>query len=1523
VLLKVKDVYSAALFILSVISATTLLLATPLTVQAATWVDVSSQLTIDTSNPIRNRRDPNATVTVTITNSSTQALAASLRLVLGNFGPDTVSLQGASGTSAGGGDPYLDLSAYTGDALAPGATTGPITLVIVGGGTVNFSFFPRVEQERGPTVKIVDPATLITIGSSPVQISGTINDPNSTLTVNGAVVAHSGGGFTAAVSLEEGHNTIVARAVDAQGYEATDSISVSFDKTPPYITIENPLDGQTVNIASIPVSGLVNDIVRGTVSESQANVQVNGVQASVANRSYLAENIALVEGANTITVSAADQVGNTASISISITYTPPAPKHIELVSGQNQSASIRTALASPLVVKLLESDGQPGVSKNVVFRVSQGDGVVGVGTAVEAQGVLVQTDANGVAQTSFRLGSRSGNGNHRVRAKAVGYDGEVVFHASATTNPGDKVSVNSGNNQRGGINQPLPQPFVAVVTDAGANVVQNAQVEFKVTKGSGWFQNNASSYITQTDSDGRATAHMTLGSEAGLDVQRVSAILVGTSLNSIFTASGFVPADPGNTRVSGIVMDNQDSPLPGVTMRVDGTTRQAVSDAQGQFTITEVPVGPIHLLADGSTTTVPGEWPTLSYNIVTIAGVDNPLASPIYMVKLDTANAVWAGLEDVSISLPEVPGFKLEVKAGSVTFPDGKKEGLISVTPVNASKVPMAPPNGMQPQFIVTIQPAGTKFDPPAPLTLPNVDGHLPGAQVEMFSYDHDLEEFVAIGLGTVSKDGTVVKTNPGIGVIKAGWHCGAQPGGDGCCSGPAQCNDYCAKPDPGCDAGCSVDTEKPLQQQTQGDCKTATCGGSKDNPGDAPTDQPGDCVNEVCTGPPEPDDGETPSQDCMECSGGSAQPVTGHVQKREQKPDDCLVLYCDGVNEDAPTEQSVDQIPNNCQKELCNGSSETDDSDDPNEECKKCQGGSLKDDPTKPLPDAKQVTGDCQTLYCDGSTKDDETDDPTVDNVKGDCKMPVCEAPGWVYNPSDAPVDVAGDCRKPAGCTTGTVNGSPYVEARFELDQTDLPSGSDLTDSIAGDCRKPGCTYGGFSPTGLPNPADKPAGVCKSCSTAGYPTDLDGVAVPGEECKVCKNGVPTAVDKRIDQCSICDNGTRKIEAGKILTQCTYCDGAGNVVKREGPVGSGSDCVTCSNGEVVSSCGTASITLIDKRDNNTILDGETVKIGPEPSMPKFEATVDYGTGTAPQSVQWSLTSKHRRREAKQYYNSKGEAVGSPRYCEDTSIDDKDLRVELNPSASWQIHTDFNLHNSINYFGAANVDTPAEMNASVSATNAAPVNFNIHGENPLRADVKVYVDAHPKPHDYIWRIALHESTTALYNSPRMLQFNRPESAEKYRYTPNFGAPDGWGIMQRDRNDTGKDYCKDKANTENGMPVRTDWVWNWQANVTEGISVAQAKRNIVDNSVDRLRTYYQNTGNKNWVEPPATTPISSDLPEIPTITACALQGYNGFKVRVYLTAVDFIPFCMKFDQTTSTWTFVQNQNDYVESILRTAQ
>ena len=204
---------------------------------------------------------------------------------------------------------------------------------------------------------------------------------------------------------------------------------------------------------------------------------------------------------------------------------------------------------------------------------------------------------------------------------------------------------------------------------------------------------------------------------------------------------------------------------------------------------------------------------------------------PIYLLPLDLPNAkLVGGNQDVIFTIPEIPGFSLTIKANSVTFPNGSKTGYLSVTQVHADKVPMVPQIGQQPRFIVTIQPAGAVFDPPASLTLPNVDGLAPGEKTNMYSFDHDLGIFVSIGTGTVSEDGTVLASDPGVGVVKAGWHCGAQPGGNGCCKA-GQCNDYCAKPvDPSvCAAGCEIDKTKrlPEDQQIRENCHEERCGPS------------------------------------------------------------------------------------------------------------------------------------------------------------------------------------------------------------------------------------------------------------------------------------------------------------------------------------------------------------------------------------------------------------------------------------------------------------------------------------------------------------------------------------------------------------------------------------------------------------------------------------------------------------------------------------------------------------------------
>jgi hypothetical protein len=104
----------------------------------------------------------------------------------------------------------------------------------------------------------------------------------------------------------------------------------------------------------------------------------------------------------------------------------------------------------------------------------------------------------------------------------------------------------------------------------------------------------------------------------------------------------------------------------------------------------------------------------------------------------------------------------------------------------------MVPGFGQQPRFIVTIQPAGTLFSPPAAISIPNSDGLKAREVTEMYSFDHDLGTFVSVGTATVSDDATLIRSDPGVGVLKAGWYCGGPPtpaGSVGVCGECKKCN--------------------------------------------------------------------------------------------------------------------------------------------------------------------------------------------------------------------------------------------------------------------------------------------------------------------------------------------------------------------------------------------------------------------------------------------------------------------------------------------------------------------------------------------------------------------------------------------------------------------------------------------------------------------------------------------------------------------------------------------------------------
>lgn len=65
------------------------------------------------------------------------------------------------------------------------------------------------------------------------------------------------------------------------------------------------------------------------------------------------------------------------------------------------------------------------------------------------------------------------------------------------------------------------------------------------------------------------------------------------------------------------------------------------TDAQGQFTLTQAPIGVFKLMADGTTVAVVGKkFPTLEFDVTTVAGRNTTVGMPIYLKNLDTVNQV-------------------------------------------------------------------------------------------------------------------------------------------------------------------------------------------------------------------------------------------------------------------------------------------------------------------------------------------------------------------------------------------------------------------------------------------------------------------------------------------------------------------------------------------------------------------------------------------------------------------------------------------------------------------------------------------------------------------------------------------------------------------------------------------------------------------------------------------------------------------------------------------------------------------
>ena len=197
----------------------------------------------------------------------------------------------------------------------------------------NASSVPATADTTAPTVAISTPATNpVSTGSTPIAFSGTASDNvgvsqiSWTNSLGGSGTATGTTSWNTSIALVSGANVITITARDAAGNTATATRTVTYtppDTTAPTVAISTPATNP-VSTGSTPIafSGTASDA--GGITQVSWSNSAGGAGTATGTTSWSA-SIALASGANTITITARDAAGNTATATRTVNYTPPVP----------------------------------------------------------------------------------------------------------------------------------------------------------------------------------------------------------------------------------------------------------------------------------------------------------------------------------------------------------------------------------------------------------------------------------------------------------------------------------------------------------------------------------------------------------------------------------------------------------------------------------------------------------------------------------------------------------------------------------------------------------------------------------------------------------------------------------------------------------------------------------------------------------------------------------------------------------------------------------------------------------------------------------------------------------------------------------------------------------------------------------------------------------------------------------------------------------------------------------------------
>ena len=140
--------------------------------------------------------------------------------------------------------------------------------------------------------------------------------------------------YTPQTAMADGEHTVTINVKDFDGNSAVQkTVTFKVDTVPPTLSVTAPAEGYVTNKTACAVTGTTNDATSSPVTITITHNGADQGAVTVATNGSFSKSITLVEGSNTIVVTATDSAGKTSTVTRTVTLNTKAPTFtkIELV----------------------------------------------------------------------------------------------------------------------------------------------------------------------------------------------------------------------------------------------------------------------------------------------------------------------------------------------------------------------------------------------------------------------------------------------------------------------------------------------------------------------------------------------------------------------------------------------------------------------------------------------------------------------------------------------------------------------------------------------------------------------------------------------------------------------------------------------------------------------------------------------------------------------------------------------------------------------------------------------------------------------------------------------------------------------------------------------------------------------------------------------------------------------------------------------------------------------------------------